>query len=49
MKLNFTRKQNSYSLETIGDFAKELSFAFTMGREEAKSRLLRTSRCQICK
>ena len=36
MKLNFTRKQNSYSLETIGDFAKELSFAFTTGMRKGK-------------
>ena len=36
MKLNFTRKQNSYSLETIGDFAKELSFAFTTGTRRGK-------------
>lgn len=36
MKLNFTRKQNSYSLETIGDFAKELSFAFTTGMRRGK-------------
>ena len=36
MKLNFTRKQNSYSLETIRDFAKELSFAFTTGMRRGK-------------
>ena len=36
MKLNFTRKQNSYSLETIRDFAKELSFAFTTGKRKGK-------------
>ena len=36
MKLNFTRKQNSYSLETIRDFAKELSFAFTTGTRRGK-------------
>lgn len=36
MKLNFTRKQNSYSLETARDFAKELSFAFTMGIKRGK-------------
>ena len=36
MKLNFTRKQNSYSLETIRDFAKELSFAFTTGMRRDK-------------
>lgn len=36
MKLNFTRKQNSYSLETIRDFAKELSFAFTTGMKRGK-------------
>ena len=36
MKLNFTRKQNSYSLETIRDFAKELSFAFTTGMRKGK-------------
>ncbi len=36
MKLNFTRKQNSYSLETIGNFAKELSFAFTTGTRRGK-------------
>lgn len=36
MKLNFTRKQNSYSLETIKDFAKELSFAFTTGMRKGK-------------
>ena len=36
MKLNFTRKQHSYSLETIGDFAKELSFAFTTGMRKGK-------------
>lgn len=36
MKLNFTRKQNRYSLETIRDFAKELSFAFTTGTRRGK-------------
>lgn len=36
MKLNFTRKQNSYSLETVRDFAKELSFAFTTGMRRGK-------------
>lgn len=36
MKLNFTRKQNRYSLETIRDFAKELSFAFTTGMRRGK-------------
>ena len=36
MKLNFTRHQNRYSLETIGDFAKELSFAFTTGMRRGK-------------
>lgn len=36
MKLNFTRKQNRYSLETIRDFAKELSFAFTTGMKRGK-------------
>lgn len=36
MKLNFTRNQNSYSLETIRDFAKELSFAFTTGMRRGK-------------
>ncbi len=36
MKLNFTRKQNSYSLETARDFAKELSFAFIMGIKRGK-------------
>lgn len=36
MKLNFIRKQNRYSLETIKDFAKELSFAFTTGMRRGK-------------
>ncbi len=36
MKLNFTRKQNSYSLETARDFAKELSSAFIMGIKRGK-------------
>lgn len=36
MKLNFTRKQNRYSLETVRDFAKELSFAFTTGMRRGK-------------
>lgn len=36
MKLNFIRKQNRYSLETIRDFAKELSFAFTTGMRRGK-------------
>ena len=36
MKLNFTRKQNRYSLETVKDFATELSFAFTTGMRRGK-------------
>lgn len=40
MKLNFTRKQDSYSLETIRDFAKELSFAFTTGMRSGKVKFI---------
>ena len=36
MILNFTKNGNNYSLETIGDFAKELSFAFTTGTRRGK-------------
>ena len=31
MKLNFTKNGNNYSLETLGDFARDLSVAFTTG------------------
>lgn len=36
MKLNFTKNGNNYSLETVKDFAKELSFAFTIGKRNGK-------------
>lgn len=36
MILNFTKNGNNYSLETVKDFAKELSFAFTTGKRNGK-------------
>ncbi len=36
MKLEFTRNENNYTLETAKDFAKELSFAFTTGKRNGK-------------
>lgn len=36
MKLNFTKNGNNYSLETLRDFAKDLSVAFTTGERSGK-------------
>lgn len=36
MKLNFTKNGNNYSLETLRDFAKDLSVAFTTGERNGK-------------
>lgn len=36
MKLNFTKNGNNYSLETLRDFAKDLSVAFTTGKRSGK-------------
>lgn len=36
MKLNFTKNGNNYSLETIREFAKDLSVAFTTGERSGK-------------
>lgn len=36
MKLNFTKNGNNYSLETLRDFAKDLSVAFTTGGRSGK-------------
>lgn len=36
MKLNFTKNENNYSLETLKDFARDLSVAFATGERSGK-------------